>query len=369
MKILFLTLLLSPYRVEWMNMLSERNSVTAYYITSEEQTRDSRWLNDITPRFETKRVKRGALLGKLPSRSFFAEVFSGDFDIFIIDGYSSLIDLTTIRKLLKKGKKVYINIDGIDIWRPKSKSDIIKDRIKKRVYHSGAHFLCGSQIAADSIISGGADKDHVFTHPFTSLHESDLISFAQKREEQPALKEKLGLSGKKLVLAVGRFIPLKRYDCLIKAWRNMPEDAVLYIIGGGTEKENYQTLIEQTKAQNITLLDFMPPKQLNDYFRAADLFVHTSETETWGLVFNEAMANGCPVIATDRCVGAVELVRDGKEGFLTAVGDEAALNRNMNKILADDGLREQMTKKALERIKPYTYENQAAVHTAIFEKT
>ena len=352
-----------------MNMLGEHNSVSAYYLKSEEQTRDSRWLNDVKPRFETKRVKRSSLSGSLPSRQFISEVLSADYDVHIIDGYSSPIKLKLIRKLLKKGKKVYINIDGIDIWRPKSKSDIIKDRIKKRVYRSGAHFLCGSQIAADSIISGGADKERVFTHPFTSLHNSDLISFSQKRAEQPALKEKLGLSGKKLVLAVGRFIPLKRYDCLIKAWQNMPQDAVLYIIGGGTEKENYQTLINQTGAQNITLLDFMPPKQLNDYFRAADLFVHTSETETWGLVFNEAMANGCPVIATDRCVGAVELVRDGKEGFLTAVGDEDALNRCINKILADDQLREQMTKNALERIKPYTYENQAAVHTAIFEKT
>ena len=115
MKIFFLTELLSPYRIEWMNMLSEENSVTAYYLSSAEQTRDDRWLADKKPHFETKPVKRSALSGRLASREFLSKVNSGGFDIYIIDGYSSPIKLKVIKALLRQNRKVFINIDGIDV--------------------------------------------------------------------------------------------------------------------------------------------------------------------------------------------------------------------------------------------------------------
>ena len=366
MKIFYLTELLSPYRVEWMNMLCDGNEVLACYMTAGEKTRDDRWLADKKPRFKTKQVKMSSALRGMPSREFLSEVRSSDFDIYLIDGYSSPTKLKVIRALLRRNKRVFINIDGIDVWRQKSRSDVIKDHIKKRVYRSGACFLCGSRIAADSVKKGGADEKRVFVHPFTSMHTEDIISYEQKAELQRACKHKLGRENQKLALAVGRFIPLKRYDCLIRAWKDMPADRFLYIIGGGTERKNYEALIKELGVKNIELIDFMLPKQLEDYFRAADLFVHTSETETWGLVFNEAMASACPVIATNRCVGAVELVTDGEEGYLVDVGDEKALREAMEKILGDDELRQKMMKNAAERIQGYTYENLAAQHLKIF---
>lgn len=369
MKIFYLTELLSPYRVEWMNMLGRENSVTAYYLYESEQTRDERWLSSTKAGFAAKKVERSRFSKKLPSRSFLREVLSGDYDIFIIDGYSSPIKLIAIRKLLKNGRKVYINIDGIDLWKPKSKADAVKDFIKKRVYRSGAYFLCGSRLAADAVIKGGAKSERVFTHPFTSLHDKDIIAPEQKAELCEKYKKKLNIENQKLVLAVGRFIPLKRYDCLIRAWRGMPDNCRLLIIGGGAERENYERIIRENGVKNIGLIDFLLPEQIAGYYCAADLFVHPSSTETWGLVINEAMAKGCPVIATNRCVGAVELIRDGAEGFITETGDAEALREKMLTVLENDALREKMAENAVKRIQPYTYENQAAVHLEIFEST
>ncbi len=368
MKIFFLTELLSPYRIEWMNMLSEENSVTAYYLSSAEQTRDDRWLADKKPHFETKPVKRSALSGRLASREFLSKVNSGGFDIYIIDGYSSPIKLKVIKALLRQNRKVFINIDGIDVWRKRRALDFIRDSVKKRTFRSGAYFLCGSEIAADAAIKYGAEKEKVFVHPFTSLHRSDIIRYTQKAGLQRESKLRLGRETQKVVLAVGRFIPLKRYDVLIKAWKNMPADCFLYIIGGGSERKSYEDLMARLGINNAELLDFMLPKQLEEYFCAADLFVHTSETETWGLVFNEAMAKACPVIGTNRCVGAVELIENGVEGYVTEVGDEKALHAAMTKILSDGELRQRMMKNASEKIRNFTYENLTARHLEIFSK-
>lgn len=366
MKIFYLTGLLSPYRIEWMNALSKDNNIAAYYISSDEKTREKDWLNSQKPCFPTKRVTRSKLLRELPAKSFLSEVLSGGFDIYIIDGYSSLIKLKTISKLLKEQKKVCINIDGIDVWREKAKADIIKDAVKRRVFRSGAYFLCGSKIAQKTVIEGGAGEDRAFVHPFTSLHKEDIILPNQKSALQKEYKEKLNLTGKKVALAVGRFIPLKKYDVLMKAWKDMPDDCVLYIIGGGEEKENYERLIKESGVKNIVLMDFVLPKKLSWYFCAADLFVHPSSTETWGLVINEAMAKGCPVISTDRCVAATELIKDGENGFLTKVGDIEQLRQKMREVLFDDMLRGKMMTNAVKTIEPFTYENLADTHRRIF---
>ncbi len=366
MKIFYLTGLLSPYRIEWMNALSKENDIFAYYISSDEKTREKDWLNSQEPCFSTKKAARSKLLRELPARSFLSEALSGGFDIYIIDGYSSLIKLKTISTLLKNHKKVFINIDGIDIWREKTKADIIKDAVKRWVFRSGAYFLCGSEIAQRTVIKGGAEEDKVFVHPFTSLHKEDIILPNQKSTLQKKYKEKLNLSGKKVALAVGRFIQLKKYDVLIKAWKDMPDNCVLYIIGGGEEKESYERLIKESGVKNIVLMDFMLPEKLSEYFCAADMFVHPSSTETWGLVINEAMAKGCPVISTDRCVAAIELITDGENGFIIKVGDVEQLRKKMCEVLFNDLFREKMMNNAVKTIEPFTYENLADTHLRIF---
>ena len=369
MKIFYLTELLSPYRIEWMNLLARDNEVTAYYISDSEQTRKQEWLSYIKPQFQTCRVTRGSVIRQLPSRAFYGQLRKEPYDVYIIDGYSSPIKLKTIRFLLKRKKRVYINIDGIDVWRQKSASDIVKNQIKRYVFRSGAYFLCGSKIAAQTVVDGGAEKSKVFVHPFTSLHDGDILTAEQKREQQKTAKEQLGLQGKKLALAVGRFIPLKQYDRLIRSWKDMPDDCLLYLIGGGEERDSYEALIKESDVRNIALMDFMLPEKLADYFRAADVFVHPSSTETWGLVINEAMANGCPVISTDHCVAAVELITDGKEGYVIPAAGLTGLHEKMRLILTDDKLRGAMSEAAIARIRSYTYENLAATHLKIFSET
>jgi len=367
-KIFYLTNLLTPYRIEWINMLSYTHQIEAYYLYDSDITREKDWLTYSTPMFKTKKASAYKLYHNSPTRSFLRVLRSREYDACIIDGYSSLFKLKVLQEMLRQNVTVLVNVDGIDIWKRKSFSDYIKDQIKYKVFRSGAYFLCGSRIAADAIIDCGADRDKVCVHPFTSLHKNEIITIEEKRSLQEQYKKKLHRENQKVALGVGRFIPLKKYECLIRAWKDMPDDCYLYLIGGGELKEKYEKLIRDLDIRNIELLDFILPEKLNEYFYAADLFVHPSSTETWGLVINEAMAKGCPVIATYHCVSAVELIRDGIEGYLTAVGDEDDLKEKMTAILNDDALRADMSANVIERIQPYTYENMADIHLKLLER-
>jgi glycosyltransferase involved in cell wall biosynthesis len=174
--------------------------------------------------------------------------------------------------------------------------------------------------------------------------------------QKALLRQKKGISEKHVVLSVGRFIHLKGYDVLLKSAGLLGDDVGIYIIGGQVTEE-YQQLVQEYKLKNIHFIDFMPPQELKDYFEAADVFVLPTREDVWGLVINEAMAAGLPVVTTDRCVAGIELIKDDVNGYVVPVDDHEALAAAMDKVLQDDALRSHMAEKNLKDIQKYTYED------------
>ena len=100
---------------------------------------------------------------------------------------------------------------------------------------------------------------------------------------------------------------------------------------------------------------------------SADLFVLPTREDIWGLVINEAMSNGLPIISTNRCIAGLELVKDGENGFIVPVDDVDALSQKIETILSNEQILETMGKKSLEKIKDYTFEQMAKRHMEIFQ--
>ena len=113
----------------------------------------------------------------------------------------------------------------------------------------------------------------------------------------------------------------------------------------------------------------MSAEKLREYYRAADIFAFFTREDIWGLVVNEAMANGLPVVSTDRCIAAVELIRNGENGYVIPTEDVEAMSRAVNSILENPELRNKMAENALQKIREqYTIENMAEEHYRIFEE-
>ena len=112
-------------------------------------------------------------------------------------------------------------------------------------------------------------------------------------------------------------------------------------------------------------MGFKKKEKLADYYKAADLLVLPTESDVWGLVINEAMACGLPIVTTDRCVAGLELVEDGVNGYLVPVDDREALAEKIRLVLSADY--REMGVRSLEKIRPYTLENMARSHVEIFE--
>jgi len=172
------------------------------------------------------------------------------------------------------------------------------------------------------------------------------------------------LPEERIILSVGQFIYRKGFDVLIKAAKNIPENYGVYIVGGQPAEE-YISLKEELGLSNIHFVGFKLKEELKKYYKAADLFVLPTRKDIWGLVINEAMSMGLPVITTDRCVSGLELVENGVNGYIISVDDEKSLAEKINYIVSEN-LSLQYGKKSLEKVSKYTFEEMANTHIECF---
>ena len=153
--------------------------------------------------------------------------------------------------------------------------------------------------------------------------------------ELEILRDQLGIEGKQVVLYVGRLSREKHLHVLLQAWQSVSasSDAVLLLVGDGVERANILDWREQLpKPESVILVGHVVAPA--PYYRAADLFVFPSASESFGNVIVEAMTCGLPVISTS--VGVIRDWGNDCEGVLTfAVDDAEALCRHLTSLLAD----------------------------------
>lgn len=155
--------------------------------------------------------------------------------------------------------------------------------------------------------------------------------------------------GDRLILAVGRLVPYKGFDVLIRAMKQV--DAQLLLIGAGPE---YHTLTRLAAAEGVEgkIAFLSHSSDLGPYLSAASIFVLPSITraEAFGIVQLEAMAAGLPVINTDIDSGVPEVCIHGKTGITIPPHDPAALGEAIRMLLDQEGLRVRLGEAARIRV-------------------
>ncbi|MGB9590966.1 MAG: glycosyltransferase family 4 protein [Candidatus Kryptoniota bacterium] len=365
MRVLFLTNIPAPYRVDFFNELGKLCKLTVLFERRSATDRNKEWISDEAINFKPVFLE-GIKVGH--DSSFCPSVLQwlqkDRFDIFVIGGYSTPTGMLAIVCLRLRRIPFFLNVDGGFIKDDKP----IVHAIKKHFIGSATWWLSTGNETNRYLEHYGAKKDRIFIYPFTLIRSSELCPGIADESEKVSLRQKLGISGDRVVLSVGQFIHRKGFDILIKTWKSIPQNITLLIVGGGPDEKKLFSLISEEGLVNVRLIGFKKKDELRDYYRAADLFVLPTREDIWGLVINEAMACGLPIISTNKCIAALELVKDGENGFIVPVEDENALVDKVSYIFSDEELLYNMANKSLERVKAYTIENMAQVHYNLFVK-
>jgi phosphatidylinositol alpha-1,6-mannosyltransferase len=160
-----------------------------------------------------------------------------------------------------------------------------------------------------------------------------------------AVRERLGLTGRPVVVCVSRLVPRKGQDTLIRAWpqvRAAVPDAVLLLVGGGPYAGRLQRLAGRLGvAGSVILTGPVPWPELPSYYDAGDVFAmpcrtrrHGLDVEGLGIVYLEASATGLPVIGGDSG-NAPDAIRDGETGYVVAGNSPAGVADRLVYLLTD----------------------------------
>jgi glycosyltransferase involved in cell wall biosynthesis len=169
-------------------------------------------------------------------------------------------------------------------------------------------------------------------------------------------------SGPPLVVAVGRLVPVKRFDILMRALAlakaSVPELQAV-IVGEGYERPALEALRTQLGAADwLHLPGRVEDDELVSWYRRAWLVASTSQREGWGMTLTEAAACGTPAVAT-AIAGHADAVLNGESGLLvdrTAANGVVDFADALTRVLTDDVLRSRLSKGALSRAASFTWD-------------
>ncbi len=361
-RLLFLTNFASPYRVHFFDELSKYMDVTVLYTDdiAEISHRNPQWFENGEGRFHPVQLKKVAAVGDENLCLDVLPWLKKKFDHIVIGGYSSPTAILAMAWLRLCRIPFYMEVDG-GLIRQEGK---LKYFIKKTLVSMAPKWLSTGRHTTDYLLHYGAKEENIQHYPFSSLYAQDILLQAVSQEEKQNLRAELGIPEDHIVLAIGQFIHRKGFDVLLQAAKALDENTGIYIVGGEATEE-YRTLRETLGVPQVHFLGFQKKEVLARFYKAADLFVLPTREDIWGLVINEAMGYGLPVVTTDRCVAGLELIEDGVNGYIVPVEDAQALAEKIQAVLDAD--REKMGEASLKRIRPYTLENMAKTHWEIFE--
>lgn len=356
MKVLFTTNTPAAYRVDFFNELGKHCDLTVLFETEQDKSRDKKWTSEQYKNFKAIFLK-GLNVGNAEAVCLeVLKYLNNDYDEIIVGAYYTPTAQIAIEYMKWKHIPFVISSDGGFINRSESKA---KYCIKKHYIGAADGWLSTGKTTTEYLKYYGAEDSKIWLYPFTSIKDGQILKQPVLKEEKNAIRNHLKMKEERICLSVGQFIYRKGFDLLLKAANEMSHTIGFYIIGGTPTKE-YNDFVEQNNLSNVHFVGFMRKSELEEYYKAADLFVLPTREDIWGLVINEAMSYGLPVVTTDRCIAGLEMIDNGKNGFIVPVDAIEELKDAMEKILNNDIQR--MSINALEKARQYTIEKMALAH-------
>jgi 1,2-diacylglycerol 3-alpha-glucosyltransferase len=242
-----------------------------------------------------------------------------------VSGWSDRCSLATLKWCVRHAVPA-IMMSETNAWDDKRK--IWRELAKKWVLRLCSVGLVGGKGHADYLVQLGMARDRIYLGYDVVDNEYFGAKATEIGQRKAEMRKQFGLPAK-YFLASARFVEKKNLARLIQAYaryRQLASQAAsgkrkadiwnLVLLGDGPLRSIYNSqLTSLNLCDHVLLPGFKQYRELPVYYGLASTFVHSSTVEQWGLVVNEAMASGLPVLVSDRCGCATDLVKSGVNGF------------------------------------------------------
>lgn len=287
------------------------------------------------------------LSGKVYERSSSVDIWRGIYSVLdrinphavAICGYSSCDALSALAwcKVHRRGA-ILMSASKYDDAARQAWREWLKGRFVRRFDSA----LCSGTPQRTYLEGFGMKPEQI--HEGAGVIDNDYFrrGAEQARRSPASYRSLAGLeSTEPFFLVSARFIQCKNLDGLLQAYAQYRSRFGLssggrpwrlVIVGDGPEREALENLITSQRIQGVSFPGFVQIENLPIYYGLASAFILPSHKDTWGLVVNEAMAAGLPVLVSNRCGCAKDLVSEGVNGFTFPSNDMAYLSDLMMRV-------------------------------------
>lgn len=372
-KIALIENLLPPYRISLFNQINADPNINLEVLLCSWKEKDRTWNVEEEEIQFIHHTFRGwnSLLRFSPSRSDYYHIhfnislifrlISTGYDAVIFSGYASLTHQVAI--WITKIKKV----PAILWYRSHDSSTALFRRIFSpyidAIIKNSDALLVPGEKSLQHLVNRGADRQRIFRVGNTIDNDSfnqSLLAYGEVGKKE--IRKQLGLADQKIILYVGRLVDVKGLFGLLDSFKIIENEipgVLLLVVGDGYLRSDLENYCQEMSINSVKFEGFVQPSDLGKYYFSADVLTLPSHYETWGLVLNEAMIFGLPVVTTTGVGAAGEIVVDQITGFIVPPDDSIALAEALERILSDASLARQLGDSARALIAEQTPERSA----------
>ena len=355
----------SPYVVGRFNALVRRGNLNFEAWFNEEREPDRSWIvNEEEWHFRGRYLPRGRAVGgrlQLP----LAQLRDARPDLLVSLYASASFALGSFAASAMGVRVAYRVLPTFNTW---TKRSPWKELLKRFLFR-----------AVDGVKVPGPDGARMarrYGVPRDRIHQVrqsvDVEHYRRALDVTPASRadqrQRLGLQGC-VFLYVGRLWSGKGLDYLFDAYRRVRrerDDISLLLVGDGIDEAQYRALAHNLP--NVAFAGFIQPRDLPSYYALADVLVLPTLGDPHGLVVEEAMAAGLPVICTEAAGDIRQRLPEGRAGFVVPPADATRLADRMILLAADAAMRTRLGAEGQERASGYAHDQWAADFEAFVER-
>jgi glycosyltransferase involved in cell wall biosynthesis len=233
----------------------------------------------------------------------------------------------------------------------------LRARLLRAIFRRTDAFLVSGALNADYYRHYGADAARFHLVPWAIDNARFAAGSRFAAGEREAMRARFGIGEDQLAIVFsGKFLLRKDPMTLLRAvdaMQHRPRAAVLFL-GNGELRADLESFARE-RDLDVRFAGFVNQTDLPKHYAMADAFVLPSLDDPRATVVNEAMASGLPVLITDRCGPAGDIVKHGDNGFVFAPADVSALASHLDALAADPELRARMGRRSREIIATWDY--------------
>ncbi|MGH7557123.1 MAG: glycosyltransferase family 4 protein [Gemmatimonadota bacterium] len=262
------------------------------------------------------------------------------------------------------GRPDVLTIIGGDIYDPTKRSSPHRSRLLRQV-NAWIINAADRVVAISSDTKTRAERFYRIRAPIRVINYGFTPAAGSSDGEEPV---ELPEGDRFRLISVGRLVARKGFDHLLRAMSRLPEDVELLLVGDGPLEPELRALARaEGVEERVRFLGYRTREAIHALLRHADCYVLSSLHEGLGIVVQEAMDAGLPVVATDNG-GQVDLIRSRRNGLLVPPGDPVALAEAIRVVRDDPALAETMRRNNLADIRELHMESNCELYLDLFRE-